>query len=147
MNEPSPNRSWYTSETARVYGSIPGSLPLISHPHPLPRIPLARAMEQKKGLALLITVLLIQFCDPLLSQPQQWLVFRKRFLVRVSKIRQQAKGQILVAIRQKADFKRLDQFLDALGAGEHCRDHDQSARFRGNTFGEVHSRQRMRRHQ
>src|SRR3972149_6610827 len=27
MKEPSSNTSWYTSETARVYGSIPGSLP------------------------------------------------------------------------------------------------------------------------
>ena len=40
--------------------------------------------------------------------------------------------QVLVPIGQEPDFQRLDQILDVLRAGEHRRDHDQSARFRRN---------------
>ena len=55
--------------------------------------------------------------------------------------------QIVVPICQEPDFQRIDQILDVLSACEHSRDHHQSTRFRRDPFGEVHSRQRMRRRQ
>ena len=92
-------------------------------------------------------VLFIELFDSLPGQPQQRFVLRQRFFERVSKVGQQAEVQMVVPICQETDFQRIDQILDVLNAREHSRDYHQSARFRRNPFGEVHSRQRMRRRQ
>ena len=121
-------------------------LAFVAHPDPLLRIPSARAVEKEERIALCVHVLLVQLFDPLPGQPQQLLVLRDRFLVRIREIRQQAEAQVVIPIRQEPDFQRLDQGLDVAGAREHRRNHHQRARFRRNAFGEVHSRQRMRYH-
>ena len=54
--------------------------------------------------------------------------------------------QVVVSIGQEPDFERLDQLLECFNATQHRRDHDQRADS-GGYLGEVHSRQRMRRHQ
>ena len=55
--------------------------------------------------------------------------------------------QVVVPVCQEPDFQGLDQVLDVAGAREHRRDHHQGARFRWDSFGEVHSRQRPWRRQ
>jgi hypothetical protein len=54
--------------------------------------------------------------------------------------------QVVIPICQEPDFQGLDQVLDVAEAREHRRDHHQGARFRRNSFGEVHSRKWMRFH-
>ena len=104
-------------------------------------------MEKEEGIAFCTPVLFIQLFDPLPGQPQQRLVLRKGFLPCVPEIRQQTEVQVLVPIRQKPNFQRLDQILDVLRAREHRRDHGQGAQFRRNSSDKVHSRQQMRRRQ
>ncbi len=127
------------------------ALALVTHPDPFLRVPPPRAMEEEEivapGFALSIAIFLVQLFDPRLRQPYQRPVLRERFLVRVAKIGQQAEVQAFIPIRQEPDFQRLDQILDALSTGEHGRNHHQRARLRRDPFGEVHFRQRMRRHQ
>ena len=74
-------------------------------------------------------------------------VVGKRFRGRVRKVGQQAEMQVVVAIGEEADLQRLDQELDVLGAGEERRNHHQRAHLRRQAAGEVHPRQRVRRHQ
>src|SRR4030042_2433109 len=81
---------------------------LVTHPYPLLRIPSTRAMEKEEGVASGMTVLGIQIFDPLPGKPQQRFVLRERFLLGVSKIGQQAKGQVNVPIWQEPHFERLD---------------------------------------
>jgi len=76
------------------------------------------------------------------GQPQQRLVLRNRFLACVPEISQQIEVQVLVSIRQKPNFKRFDEMIDVFRADEHRRDHGQSAEFRRDPFGKVHSWQR-----
>ena len=55
--------------------------------------------------------------------------------------------QVRISISQEPDFERLDQILDVASIGEHGRNHHQCARLGSNAGGEIHSRQRVRRHQ
>jgi hypothetical protein len=104
-------------------------------------------VKEEERVAPFTPVLFIQPFDPLPGQPQQRLVLRNRFLARVPEIRQQAEVQVVVPICQEPDLQGLDQVLDVAGARKHRRDHHQGARFRRDSFGKVHSRQRPWRHQ
>ena len=104
-------------------------------------------MKEEENVAFRTPVLFIQLFDSLPGQPQQRFVLRQRFFERVSKIGQQAEVEMVVPICQETDFQRIDQILDVLRACEHSRDYHQSTRFLRDPFGEVHSRQRMRRRQ
>ena len=118
------------------------ALALVTHPNLFLRIPAARAMEQEERVAPVAWVLFVQRFDPLRRQLHQRCILRQRFLLRVPKIGQQAKVQVIVPIGQEPDFQRFDQILDVLRAGEHRRRHHQGAHFRRNTPGKVHARQR-----
>jgi 2-oxoglutarate ferredoxin oxidoreductase subunit alpha len=104
----------------------------------------AGAMEEEKSIAFSSPVFFIQLFDFVPGQLQKRFVLRHRFLNRIPKISQQTEVQIFILIRQEPDFKRFDQILDVLSAYEHSRDYGQGTRFRRNSFGEVHFRQRMR---
>ena len=104
-------------------------------------------MKKEERIALCIPVLLIQFFDSLPGEQQERFVLRQYFLRRVRKIGQQPEVQVFIAICQKPDFHRLDQIFDVGSTREERWDHHQGARFLRNSFGEIHPRQRMRRHQ
>ena len=104
-------------------------------------------MKQEENIAFGVPVLFIQRFDSLPGQPQERLVLRQGFCVRIAKISQQAEVQVLVPICQEPDFKRLDQTRDVLRAREHSRHHHEGPRFRGNSGGKVQARQWLRRHQ
>jgi hypothetical protein len=52
--------------------------------------------------------------------------------------------QVIVAVCEKPDLKRLKQVLDPLGAHKHGRDNDECPRFGRDTFGKVHFREGLR---
>src|SRR5438128_809400 len=80
------------------------SLAFVTDPTALAGIPSARPMKKKERIAFGSRVLLVQLVDAILGKPQQRLIFRKCFIERISKIRQQAEVEILVPIGQEADF-------------------------------------------
>ena len=131
------------------------ALALVTHPYPLLRIPAARTVEEKEGVAGCALlgrvrgrqVLCVQVVDSLPCEPQQGLVLGQRFGGRIPKIGQQAEMQMVVPIGEEPDLQRLDQAFDAFGAGEHRRDHHQRARLRRQPPRKVHSRQGARRHE
>ena len=109
-------------------------------------------MEQKKTIGVgtgdvAAGVFLIQRVDPFHGQLQQRFVLGKCFLRGITKIRQQAEMEVSVAIGEEADLQRLNKMLDRLRTGEHRRNDNQRARRWRNASREVHSRQRVRRHQ
>ena len=134
------------------------ALAFAAHPFPGVGIPASRPVQQIEhaalgGKARVVGVSLVRFrralATPVLSielidthrcQAKQRLVLRKRFLVGVRKIGQQSEVQVRVAIGQEPDFKRLDQILDVVSAGEHGWNHHQCPRLRSNSRREIHSR-------
>ncbi len=116
----------------------------MAHPQLFPGVPAAGAMEKKKPVADLIPVLIIQLFDFTAGQPRQRFVLRQYLLVRVSKISQKGKVEVVVPIRQEPNFQRLGQVIDVFIAHEHCRDHNKRPRFRRNPAGEIQTRERMR---
>ena len=85
----------------------------------------------------------VQRLDAPAREPEQRLVVGQRFGGRIGKIGQQAEVQMVVAVGEKADLQRLDQAVDAFGAGEHRRDHHQRAQLRRKPLREIHPRQRV----
>ena len=138
--------AWGAAQQSIQVGKL-AALALVAHPDRFLRIPSARAMKQEEAIPPRARVPGVQPLDAPARQPQERPVVRERFRRRVTKIRQQAEVQVVVPVRQEPDFQRLDQAFDALRAGQHGRNHHQSARFRRNPSGEIQSRQQVRRHQ
>ena len=99
------------------------------------------------SMALLASVGSIELVYSRLSQPEQRRIRRQRFLARVRKIGEQAEVEMRITIGKEPDFERLDELLNAASVGKHRRNHHQRPRFPCNAGGEIHSRQRVRRHQ
>ena len=129
-----------------VQGGQLAPLALVSHPHSLFRVPAPRTMKEEEDIGR-AAILGVEVVYSGLRKLQQRSIGGKRFLMRVAKVGQQPEVQAFIAIRQEADFQRLDQVLGVLGAAEHGRHYHQRARCRHDAFGEIHLRQGMRRHQ
>src|SRR5271154_2512264 len=65
--------------------------------------------------------------------------------MRVSKISQEAKLQVVIPVRQKPNFKRLTQSFNTLSAGEQSRHHNQCAAVWWNSLRKIQTRQQLRR--
>ena len=131
----------------RIQVSQFAALAFITHPDAFLRVPSPRAVEQVEMIApaRFIAVFPVQLVYARARQLHQRCVLGERLQVRVAQIGHQAEVQAVIPIRQKADFQRLDQILDARCTGKHGRNHHQRARLRWDSCREVHSGQRMRR--
>src|SRR5438105_1799597 len=58
-----------------------------THPNSFLYVPSARTMKKEERVAFGSTVFFIELIDSLMRQAQQWLIFSKRLLMRVPKIR------------------------------------------------------------
>ena len=90
------------------------ALALVTHPHPIPRVPAARPMKQKKAARCAPRILLVQRLDALAGERQQSFVVGQRLFGRVAEISQQAEVDVVVAVGEKAHFKSLDQLVHVL---------------------------------
>ena len=125
------------------------ALALVAHPHPVARVPAARAVEQEESIGIrrarrLGPVFVVQRLDLLPRMAQQCVVAGQRLLRRIVEVGEQAEVQLCVAVGHEAHFQCVDQIVDALLAAQHRRHHHQRARRRRNAEREVHARQRAR---
>ena len=104
-------------------------------------------MKQKEMFLTGVSVLFVERRNTVVGQPYQFIICRLHFRGSIAKVGEQCKVQIIIAIGQKPDFQRLDQFLDRVATSEHGRHHHQGPRCGGNAFGIIHARQQIRCHQ
>ena len=95
-------------------------------------------MEEEETVDVPRAVSFVQQLDSVARAAQQRLVFRKRFLLRIAEIRQQAEMQVLVPICQKSHFERFKELINLFNAAQERRNHDEGAQVRRQSVREVH---------
>ena len=123
------------------------TLPLIPHPHAFGLIPATWPMKQKECIVICDTVFDVQRTNQLTRPLQQCVVIGQCRFGRITKVSQQGKVQIGVAIAEEANLQRFDQSLNAGYAGEHRGYHDQRTRLCRDALREIHARQALWCHQ
>jgi hypothetical protein len=100
------------AEEAVEFLQLP-ALALVSHPHSLPARSKDAAGETEGKCPLSSRLFLVQRFDPLPQLPDQRFIAGHVFLRRITKVRQERKLKMRIAVGQIAHFQALDHGLDA----------------------------------
>ena len=113
------------------------ALALISHPHPLNRIPHPGPVKQIEDARAVIAVGLVERLDSGARVGKQRLIIWQRALGRITEIRQQGKEQIGIAITEIADLQGFEKIIDLLRLAQQGGDNHHGAVSGWNSFRKI----------
>ena len=122
------------------------ALALVSHPRVFLQIPATISMQEKKPVAVVCGILLIETINSFASQLNKFSIVFQSLLRSIFEIREQGKVQMRITIGEITDLQTLQQSIDSGAVRQHRGHGNQCRMLRRYPFAKIHTWQRLRTH-